>query len=189
MLVFSKTLDPYLVLNSNRPPAYYAGYFWFNPSFLSATGPTKWITFDPVNDLGSKLAEIASHVSDKSPGLAVYDQKVRFRTKLSQYPRGISDEERKSISAYESIIYGRNGIIADITEIKADGYTYLLCWQNGFQDYLKKEYTLNDDIWLYGVIVTYNVWEKKGYVFLRDFTMASPEEMYEGRIKELKGKN
>ena len=187
LLVFSETLDPYLVINSNSRPAYYAGYFWFDPVFLSPTGSTKWITFDPVDNIENELSEMAGHLTEEKPGLAVYNKRVRFRTKLSQYPREISQEERKSISTYEMIAYGRNGLMSHVTEINAGSYDYLLCWQNGFSDYLKKEYALNDDIWLYGVIVTYNVWEKKGYVFLRDFTPVSVEEMYEGRLRILKG--
>ena len=88
---------------------------------------------------------------------------------------------------YERLVYGKNGVIANITEINAGGYTYWLCWQNGFNEYLQRGYSLNDDIWLYGVIVTYNPWEKRGYIFLRDFTPVPVEEIFEGRMRELRG--
>jgi len=186
-LVFSETLDPYLVINSNRPPVYYAGYFWFNPSFLSASGNARWMSFDPVDNIHSELAAMADHLTENVSGLALYDQRVRFKTKLSEYPREISNEERKSVSVYENLVYRRNGLLTHVTEINGGGYGFLLCWQHGFNEYLQKANALNKDIWLYGVMVTYDVWEKKGYVFLRDFTLESVEEIYEERLKELKG--
>ncbi|MCL2319755.1 MAG: hypothetical protein FWC45_06695 [Treponema sp.] len=187
ILAFSETPDPYLVLNSNSPPVFYAGYYWFDPSFLSSAGPGKWICFDPVDNINARLKEIAGQMTEESPGLSVMRQPVRFKTSLSEYPREMSAEERKSISVYETLMYGRQGIVTHITEMNADGCDYLLCWQTGFQNYLKKEYAPGNDIWLYGFIVTYDVWSKKGYVFLRDFTLMSPEEIYEGRLKELRG--
>jgi len=187
LVVFSETLDPYLVINSNTPPVHYAGYFWFSPSFLSPTGNTRWITFDPFDSIENELIKIADHVSEEEPGLALYNQRVRFETKLSQYPRNITAKERDAISLYEMFLYGRSGIISHVNEINAGAYTYLLCWQNGFRDYLQREYVPNDDIWLYGVIVTYNVWEERGYIFLRDFTPVSVEEIYQERMDLLRG--
>jgi len=84
------------------------------------------------------------------------------------------------------MIYGRTGLISFISEINVGGYDYFLCWQNGFLEYLRRGYTLNNDIYLFGVIVTYNPWQKKGYIFLRDFSPWSLEEMYEGRLGELR---
>ena len=187
VLVFSETLDPYLVISSNRPPVFYNGYYWFSPAFLSSAGTARWLTFDPVDNIGTELSEIAVHVKQEVPGLSLYDKRIRFLTKLPQFPRNITDDERKSIQAYERILYGRNGVVANISEINSGGYKFLLCWQNGFLDHLKKEYVLNNDIWLYGVVLTYNAWEEKGYIFLRDFTLVSPETIYEARLNELKG--
>ena len=187
LLVFSETLDPYLVISSGSYPVFFAGYFWFDPSFLTPNGAAKWLAFDPVDNVDNEIMEIASHVKNETPGLAIYDKRIRFSTKLSQYPREMSDDEKKSIQSYERILYGRNGIVADVTEVNAEGCNYLLCWQNGFLEHLKKEYVLNDEIWLYGVILTYDVWKERGYIFLRDFTPVSLEEMYEGRLRILKG--
>jgi len=187
LVVFSETLDPYLVVSSNSPPVYYAGYFWFDPVFLSPSGNTRWLTFDPVDSIDTGLIRIADQVLSEAPGLTLFNQRVRFKTELSQYPRAITAEERAAIGGYERLLYGRTGVIANITEINAGGYTYWLCWQNGFNDYLQRGYSLNDDIWLYGVIVTYNAWEERGYILLRDFTPVPVEEIFEGRMKELRG--
>jgi hypothetical protein len=55
LLVFSETLDPYLVLNTRTIPVYYGGYFWFDPAFLSATGSTRWLSFAPVENINDEL--------------------------------------------------------------------------------------------------------------------------------------
>jgi len=187
LLVFSETLDPYLVVSSNSPPVFYKGYFWFNPSFLSASGPAKWLSFNPIEDIDKELTEITRNLMNEKPGITVFDKRIRFKAKLSQYPRVMSEKEKMPVSVYENIIYGRSGIITDISEINAGGYNYFFCWQNGFREYLEREYVLGEEIWLYGTIVTYDVWSKKGYIFIRDFTPIRPEEIYEGRIRELKG--
>jgi len=187
LVAFSETLDPYLVVSSNSPPVYYAGYFWFDPVFLSPSGNTRLLTFDPVDVIDTDLIRIADHVLNEAPGLVLFNQRARFKTELSQYPRAITAEERAVIGGYERLLYGRTGVIANITEINAGEYTYWLCWQNGFDEYLQRGYSLNDDIWLYGVIVTYNPWEKRGYIFLRDFTSVPVEEIFEGRMRELRG--
>ena len=186
MLAFSETLDPYLIINSSRIPVFYAGYYWFDPSFLASTGNTRFLSFNPVDNIDIMLTEMADHIIQETPGLAIYNERVRFKSKLSLYPQAITQEQRSAISGYENIVYGRTGIIGHINEIKTGGFSYYLCWQNGFNEYLRREYTLNNDIWLYGIIVTYDVLEKRAYIFLRDFTPVSLEEIYQGRMEELR---
>ena len=187
LVVFSESLEPYLINHSNEYPVFYGGYYWFSAAFMTSPGSARWLSFDPVNNMEAELIEIADHVASEPPGLSLYNKWVRFKVKLAEYPREISEEEMKSISYYERIGYGRNGLTFYISEIGAGDYNYLLCWQKGFLDYLKKEYSLNDEMWLYGVISTYDVWSGKGLIFIRDFTLVSMEEMYEGKLKILKG--
>jgi hypothetical protein len=187
IMVFSDTLDPYMVLGADSPPVFYAGYFWFSPSLLSSGGTTKYLNFDPMDDIDAELREIGDHITKEDPGFVLYDRQMRFLTKLTRYPREISGEEKAMISTFERIIYGGNGINTHITEINAGGYDYLLCWQRGFSGYLEREYDLNSDIWLYGIVVTYDVWNEKGYIFLRDFSQESLEEKYVNRLIRLKG--
>ena len=186
VLVFSETLDPFLVINSGNIPVFYNGYYWFEPAFLSSAGTTRWLSFDPVDNIEILLNEIANHQSE-SPGFSWYNQRIRFNTSLQQYPRSITDEERRMISTYENILYGRTGITSFISEVKIGNFSYLLCWQNGFLNYLRMEYSLRNEIWLYGVIATFDPWENRGYIFIRDFSTNSIEDIYEGRLRELRG--
>ena len=185
IIVFSETLDPYLVVTSESKPVFYNGYFWFHPGFFSPTGGTNWLSFDPVESITAVLAEAAEY-SSSNPGFTWLNQRVRFKYAISHYPKNITENERNEISIYENMLYGRSGIIGYITEINTGSLNYVLCWQNGFLNYLRREYTLNNDIWLYGVLVRYDPWLNKGYIFLRDFTYISIEEMYEERLRLLR---
>ena len=187
LVVFSESLEPYLLNHSNEYPVFYGGYYWFSAAFMTSPGSARWLSFDPVNDMEAELIEIADHVTSEPPGLSLYNKWVRFKVMLTEYPREISEEEFKSISVYERYLSRGNRLTYYVSDMYAGGYSYLLCWQKGFLDYLKKEYSLNDEMWLYGVISTYDVWSRQGFIFIRDFTLMSMEEMYEGRLKILKG--
>ena len=183
ILVFCETIDPYLVISCNSVPHYYGGFYWFDGSFLFSSGKaTKWLDYDPTENIEKKLIDVADHATEE-PGMVFYPQfSLRFQTRLEEYPREITDGERQEISAYENMLYGRNDVTTHVNEIQAGKYKYLLCWQRGFDQYLKKEYILNNDIWVFGKIATYSAWRDCGYLFIRDFTLESLETMYENRI-------
>jgi hypothetical protein len=187
LLVFCRTIDPYLVINCERSPYYYDGFYWFYPAFLFRSGDTVWLSFAPADNIDDVLIVIAEHVRDDPPGFTYYPSvRVRFKTQLAEYPRPLTDIEKGRIAGYESRFYRREGLSTHATERYAGGYQYLLCWQEGFDEYLKNEYTLNDDIWIYGSVVTYDVWVKCGYLFIRDFKEETLENMYEERLEIVK---
>lgn len=188
VILFCKTLDPYLVLNCSQLPYKYGNYYWFNPMFLiDPDDETKWLSFHAIDSLEKEAMEIITHVENDPPGFTVYPKlRVRYKTQLNEFPRPLTEKEKKRIATYESWLYGgRTGLMAFANEISIEGRKFLVCWQNGFDKYLKAEYTLKSDIWLYGIIATYDVWEKCGYIFLRDFSLISVEQKYEERLKAI----
>ncbi|QQO10282.1 hypothetical protein [Breznakiella homolactica] len=186
VLTFSRSADPYLIINCGNRPYEYDGFYWFESTFLFPTGNTNWLSFNPTEDISADLIGIADHVTSEAPGFTFYPQfRVRYKTVLTDYPRPATDKEKSTIAAYENAFYRQSGITTHVSPIKAGDYDYLLCWQSGFDGYLRDEYTLGNDIWLFGSIVTYNIWDNCGYIFLRDFKTESLEDMYEGRIQFL----
>jgi hypothetical protein len=137
------------------------------------------------------MIDVANHVMSEEPGLTYYPNTIRhsFKTRLAEYPRQLTNIEKQRVSIFENMFYRNVNIITHITEIYAGEYKYFLCWQNGFDQYLKKEYTLNDDIWIYGAVVTYSIWDKCGYFFIRDFSLESLEKKYENRLKIINEKS
>jgi hypothetical protein len=186
VVVASDTLDPYLVASSTRPPVKMAGKYWFWPAFLFPTGSTAYLTFDTCADFTKALADVASEASDP-PGYVFYPSyRIRFETTLDALPVPLTDGERKDIAGYEHDYYGKSGLYLYKNEIQAGGYTYLICWQGKFDQYLKDEYTLGGKLWLYGNIVTYDYWKKTGYVFIRDFSLKSIETILADKLTALK---
>jgi hypothetical protein len=187
LLVFSRTLDPFLIINCERMPYYYDGFYWFYPAFLFLEGGTVWLSFKQTDDIDEVLIEMAEHVMDEPASFTFYPSlRVRFKTHLNEYPRPLSEQEKKDIAPYDNMFYRKPDITAFATEIYAGIFKYLLCWQNGFDRYLQDEYTLNDDLWIYGSVITYRPQNNCGYLFVRDFKRETLETMYEERLEMLK---
>jgi len=64
----------------------------------------------------------------------------------------------------------------------------ILYWQKGFDGYLRKEYTLGQDLWLYLSIVALNHERDAILVFIRDFSQAPDEKVIEKRLEIIKEK-
>jgi hypothetical protein len=185
LLVFCKTLDPYLIVNCRNKPFYYEGFYWFEGAFLFPNGNTNWFSFNPVDNRDDPFVQVAKHVVSEAPGLNFYPNTIRLRLKinLTEYPRQLTQNEKQRLTTVENWYYRRNDILSHVSEFYVGEYKYFLCWQRGFDQYIAKEYQLNNDIWIYGALVSYSVWDERGYFFIRDFSLASLEEEYETRIK------
>jgi hypothetical protein len=178
LIIFSETMDPFLVVNCISMPRYYGGFYWFDAMFLLPTGSTNWFSFEQTQNIENILNEILLI----HQGFSFFPTfRYSFMGKLSEYPREITDNERQDISAFENMYFNRN-IITHVNEIQIGRHKILLCWQSGFDQHLRNQYTLNNDIWFYSMNIVYNAIENIGYIFLRDFKLETLEEMYENRI-------
>jgi len=182
VLVFCKTMDPFFVITCNNYPYHYDDFYWFEGSFLFPSDNPKWLNFEPTDNIEKILVDMADHAKDSSSSLNYYPDSIyRFKTKLDKYPRKAADNELKNMSMYENLLYNRAGITTHVSEFQAGKYKFLLCWQKGFDQYLSKEYKLNSDIWIFGAAVTYSVFNNCGYIFVRDFSLVSLEQIYQDR--------
>jgi hypothetical protein len=185
LAVFCNTLDPYLIINDSAEPKHCYGWYWFSGGFILSNGSTDWLSFNPVDDIYDVLETMAEH-HNELPSFNFYPYfRVRFKTSLSSYPRELTPEETGRIEFYEKMYFKKTGLMEYVNEMDIGAYSFLLCWQNGFLDYLMDEYTLGDDIWLYGSVISYDAFTGKGYIFLRDFSLLSVEEEYEKRLEIL----
>lgn len=184
MLVFCKSVDPLFVITCRNMPYYYDDFYWYEGSFLFPSANPKWLNFEPADNIEKILIEMADHAKESSSSMTYYpDSTYRFKMQLDKYPREATGDETVHLMMYEYWTYNRTGITTHVSEIKAGQYKFLLCWQKGYDRYLSKEYRLNKDIWIYGVVATYNIFDDCGYIFVRDFTLGSLEEMYESRVE------
>jgi len=184
MLVFCKSIDPFFIITCRNMPYYYDDFYWYEGSFLFPSANPKWLNFEPADNIEKILIDMADLAKESSSSLAYYPESLyRFKTKLDKYPRKATDNELKNMSMYENMLYNRTGITTHVSEIKAGKYKYLLCWQRGFDQYLSKEYKPKNDIWIFCVAATYNIFNNCGYIFVRDFSLESMESIYESRME------
>jgi len=186
-LVFCETIDPYLIINSRSIPVQYGGFYWFEGSFLFSNGGTNWFSFEKEENIENRLKEMAELYQD-SPGLTLYSQfRVFFKLNLQEYPKIPNFDESLNISASERALFNRSNLTSFINVINIGNSKFYLCWQRGFDEYLRREYTLNDDIWLYVMCATFNSMTNTGCIFIRDFALETMEERYENRMKQIGG--
>jgi len=186
--LWSDKVDDYLVLMSTQKPVRLAERYWYNPSFLFSNGSTAYLSFRQKDDFLQTLMGVADEATEGPPGFVLYpDFRVRFKTSLAEYPRALTDDEKDNLAGYETRLYGRSGLLKFATTVKAGKYDYLLCWQGGFDGYLKQEYQLGSDLWIYGAIATYDAWKSVGYIFVRDFSLNSVDAMVDQRLAALRG--
>jgi len=181
--------DPNLLLDTKNLWLDFGDYRYFDAATLMPTTP-KFLTFMPVSskddliefwDYPETIEELAfsslSEEGKKSSYTSFPIFQIMIKTKLEQYP-----EEIKTNSMNDLFI--RNQFYPECeTELKSsfDGVPFRLIFYKGFYDYLIDEYTLGDDIYLFLT----SLFSKEGelYFYVRDFSLASPEEMYEERLR------
>ena len=183
LLIFAGELDPYLTMKASKHPYRYGNFYWYYPDFLFQNSGTDFFSFAPVDKLEDVLTAGLRKSGAKKE--IVTGVKLRHLTRLPAYPVPLLNSMKAEIRDLERLMFGRENIISHFNEIKYGDITYLLCWQGGFADFLKKEYTLGSNIWLYDAVVSYDRETKKAVVFVVDFTLLSVEEMYASRIREM----
>ena len=185
-------LDPNLLLDSNVAPVEVGKYTYFSASTLSST-PAKYLTFQPVSskndeiefwDYPESLESLTNKSSNTEDGKATFNSFPTFsilvKTQLDAYPEPI-----KTNTSTELLL--RNQYYSNCeTEmtINFDGLPFHIVFQPKFLDYLKDEYKLGDDIWLYlkGLYSTEGVLT----LYVREFSVISPEALYEHKLENLK---
>lgn len=159
----SEKLEPYLTSVSNYKPDYVDGYWYYYPGILDSR-EVKWLDFFPPNE--EELVELYDHATD------IYKETLGatfgfyfpnlYETTLPVYP--FLQEDGTSLLGID--YYGCN---------------MLLYFQQGFYDYLQKEYTLGDKIYLLLQITEFTAGPEDGtlaYVgYVRDYSLISPTEM------------
>jgi hypothetical protein len=183
LLVFARELDPYLTMKTSKHPYRYGDFYWYYPDFLFQNSDTDFFSFVPVD----KIEDILTAGLRKAGAKKEIVTGARFRhlTSLSAYPVPLPDSMKEEIHNLERLMFGRENIISHFNEIKYGDITYLLCWQGGFADFLKSEYALGSNIWLYDSVVSYDRETKRATVFVVDFSLLSVEEMYASRVREM----
>ena len=186
--------DPNLILDSDIIPAEVGNYTYFDASIFMSSTP-KFLIFKPVTskkdmiefwDYPESLEDIANAsipIEDgKTHVVNVPVFNIMVKTQLDNYPEQIRTENSTDIllrqKYYSFCETELNTVFDDID--------FHLYFYPGFKDYLLNEYVLGEDIYLYLSFF----FSKDGdlHFYVRDFSIQSPEEIYNYRLEILKKK-
>ena len=181
--------DPNLIIDSKNPPIEIGKYTYYDASTFMPTTP-KLLTFQPILskkdsiefwDYPESLESIASEINkkkdDKGHITRLPNFKILIKTKLDKYPEHIRTESKTDLTL-KRMFYS----FGDTEQIiNFDGLPFHLVFYKGFEDYLKKEYKLGDDIYLYLVFLFGS--NGKQYYYVRDFSLKSPEQQFNDKLE------
>ena len=185
-------LDPNLILDSKTFPVSVGEYTYFDASTLMATTP-KFLTFMPVSskddliefwDYPESIKQLADASIQTEKGKSHITRfpnfQIMIKGKLTSYPVPVTTTSTNDI-VLRNQFYSFAETEMDYT---FDGVPFHFVFYKGFESYLKDEYTLGDDIYLY----LYALFGKDGalWFYVRDYTLNSPETMYENRVNAIK---
>ena len=186
--------DPNLILNCERLPLDYGNYSYYDATTFMPSTP-KFLIYMPVTSRKDEIEfwdypESLEHMIAKSlekdnenKSKSTYYSfpmfNIMVKTQLAEYPTSITTHDMTDVIL-------RNQFFKDYeTEmtIDFDGLAFHIVFYKGFLDYLKDEYTLGDDIYLYlnGLYVK----DGKMTLTVRDFTLDSPEDLYEQKLTRI----
>jgi hypothetical protein len=181
LLIFCESLDPFLVINCATEPIYYEGYYWFDGLFLVGAR-RNWFSFEQVGNFENILNNNVRQSTEEARGVSLFRMfRYSFRNSLNEFPRIMTTDERQRVMAHENMLFGRN-VTTHINEIQIGQYRIILCWQSGFDQHLRRQYSLNNDIWFYSMSMAFNQFDNTVYLFLIDFKLETLEDMYEDRM-------
>lgn len=193
--VRSKDFDVYLVDSAQKYAEKEDGWYYFGVGLFLSSSP-KFLEYQPIS---SKTDEIefwdcpdtlenlyVNHLEgmdseNKKVFMSSFPQfRICIKTQLDSYP----------VSKTQSSI--TEGLLIDkyfsncptILQFSFDELPMRLYFQDGFDTYLKDEYTLGNDIYLYMTVVL--LMNGEYYCYVRDFTLLSPEENVQERIQKMK---
>ncbi len=182
--------DPNLILDSEDIPVTVGKYTYFDASTFMPT-TAKFLKFQPVKskaasiefwDYPETIEQIAAQTrvapsDDKEHILRLPNFKIMIKTKLPKIPELIRTNSKSDLTLRTQFY----SFCTTEETIDFDGIPFHLVFYKNFEKYLTDEYKIGDDIYLYLVFL----FGRKGelYFYVRDFTLKSPEQLYDKRLK------
>jgi len=190
---YSDSIDNYMMRMTANKPFRMGDDWYFSPDWIIA-GKTAWMTFRPVDDFKAAVIDFYTRwaIEENEPkGATIHHfdnlDRIRAVVRLDQYPvPGIRDTALKLV---EDFYY--NGQYIFVLQTKSDdiyinGHKVVIYWQKNFDNYLRDEYVLGDELYIYASIYAIDHEEKEILVCVRDFAKRSDEEVIEERLTGLK---
>jgi hypothetical protein len=189
---YSQAMDNFLIRMTNSIPVQYQGMWYFSPNWV-IQGYTAWMSFRPVDDFKEALLDFYSRWAvegNEARGSTIHYfpnlDRIRAKIQLAAYPE-IAKRDM-TIKLVEDTYYNGKEIFVLETRIEEeiiDGHKVVIYWQADFDKYLKEEYDLLDNLYLYASIYAIDHEEKEIIVCVRDFAQTSDEDIIKERVSGL----
>jgi hypothetical protein len=187
----SKILDPYMIRLTSVAPFKLDSFYYYAPSWLIPTN-TSYLSFRQVDSLEDAVIDFYNRwnneeeeKADKGATLHHFPEydRIRVKIKLEEYPSQLVPNTGLGLTV---MTYYGNAQFVYENKIESNcKYKPVIYWQKGFLDYLKDEYTLGNDIYIYCSIFALDHDVRKIVICARDFTLKSDEEIIKERISEI----
>lgn len=193
LIARSKETDPYLVRLTQVQIIKHKDYYYFQPSWFTNPSTTTLdyraipSLEDHANDFYNRwLSECDEEIENRKM-VSIFNwsevDSVRVKIVLNEYPEPI--QSSTALGLAQSYYFGRNILAFQTPYICEATYTPYLYWQIGFDEYLKNEYKLGDDIYIYCTFLALDHDNKRIIINVRDFNNRPDEEIYEERISSI----
>ena len=186
------TVDPYMLRMTQNKPLYYNGAWYFSPDWI-IPDTTAWLSFRAAPSFRYSMMEYYHRLmggGESSEGVILRNQydldRIRAKLVLESYPEPISDNSTVRLIE-QRFFSGRSLYVlrSSFDDMTVEGYTPVLLWQHDFDTYLESEYTLGEDIYVYGSICAIDHVNREILVGVRDFSLKSDETIVNERMSEL----
>lgn len=186
----SPGLDRNMLRETQTFPEFFAGGWWFQPSWLLPEH-LGYLSFRQVENPGPSAREFIQRLEPiREPGesfsLSFDDpglQSIRFPLVLDELPGPANRTD--ALDQTEMLLFGQTGVFGLSTTLENTDANVELFWLMGYDQYLAQEIGIGEVVWVYAYMYTVD-WENDQVIILaRDFAPFSDEEVIDFRLNEL----
>jgi hypothetical protein len=184
-------LDEYLLRSTDSKPVLKGTAYFYSPQWIAPTS-TAFLSFRQVDSFENAVMDFyrrwfdeedKSNDSDSTIHYYPEFDRIRIKITLDSYP--VQANRINGLTMTE-LVYYQPGLFTHESPISTDcPYQPVIYWQPGFFEYLRDEYEIGNDIFIYCSIYTLDHSEKKIIVCARDFSLVSDEDIVNQRLKDL----
>lgn len=190
----SPTLDPFLVRSSDELPQDYRGAWWFRPDWLLGRD-TAFLSFRPVASFEAAIEDFYRRwaIEGEEPrGSTIHYfpdlDRVRAPFRLDGIP--VPAQSSMGLFQAEAWFFRSPGLYVLESRVDLDlPYDATIYWQKGFDAYLRDEYKLGSELWLYGSVVVLDHESRRILFFARDFQLSDDETKVKERLEVIREAN
>ncbi len=185
----AEKIDPALIRYTKNEPQKVNDVWWYSPDWIIST-TFKPFSYRPVPSLEYAAEDFFQRWAREgceARGYTIHHfpdlDRIRVKTTMDSYPE--LQDVNGAVTLTESTYYHCTGVFVSKSIVLREGYDVALWWQKDFDKWLREEYKLGEEVWLYCTFFTLDHENQELVVFVRDFVFEDQIEVAKDRIKNL----